>query len=346
MKRVCHILGTPALENTAIANIVLSLHRHIDPSRYELSACFVGTDGPLVHRFSDSGVSAKLIPWKHPSRDIRGALLLAGWLGSQRFDIVHFHWGGPTLRRLVRAMTSKVVLHLHSEVEEGSIRKAVIPTGGCDLVVAISKAVARVSTHKNTRVIYSGVESDTGATSASEEHTLGFAGRLTPIKGVTHLLEALNIVRLDFPNVRLRIAGDGPELPSLQHQAVTLGLQGHITFLGWVNDMDQERRRCTLAVQPSLVEGLSQTVLESMAAGVPVIASRVGGLTEVIEDRVNGMLVEPANAQSLATAIKTMLTDPGLSSRMGVSARARVREHFSAKRMADEISALYDELLT
>src|SRR3954468_17829053 len=112
-RRVCHILGSAGHEGTGIANIILALKRHTDPVNYEISACFVGEDGPLVQAFSDARIPTTRVKWKHPSRDITGALNLLNHLRTSRFDVVHFHWGGPSLRRLARFVTkSKVVFHL------------------------------------------------------------------------------------------------------------------------------------------------------------------------------------------------------------------------------------------
>src|SRR4051812_36664697 len=97
-KRVCHVLGSSGHEGTGIAKIVASLHRHIDPERYETSACFVGGNGPLVENFVGRGIPIEVVTWKHPSRDVAGAVRLARYLRSERFDVIHFHWGGPTLR--------------------------------------------------------------------------------------------------------------------------------------------------------------------------------------------------------------------------------------------------------
>src|SRR6201999_3105635 len=100
---------------TSIARIVASLHRHIPRSEFDISACFVGQHGPLVEEFAGLGIPTRVIRWKHPSRDITGALRFAAFVSGSRFDVIHFHWGGPTLRRISKTVAgARVVLHLHS----------------------------------------------------------------------------------------------------------------------------------------------------------------------------------------------------------------------------------------
>jgi len=122
-RKVCHILGSSGEDATGIANIVATLQRHTDPAQYDLSVCFVGGDGPLVSRFRALGISTTIVPWQHPSRDVAGALALIRELRRERYDLLHFHWGGSTLRRLAGMATgAKVVLHLHSPIEERTSR--------------------------------------------------------------------------------------------------------------------------------------------------------------------------------------------------------------------------------
>jgi glycosyltransferase involved in cell wall biosynthesis len=345
-RKVCHILGTAAVEGTGIAKIVSGSYRHIDRKNYELTACFVGEDGPLLKELSFQAMPVHLVKWKHPSRDVAGALRLLRYLRSQNFDIVHFHWGGPTLRHLVRSFTSSAtILHLHSEIEEGTSKRGAIPTSGCDAVIAVSQSVAKFSRHARTRVIYTGVETQTAISRIPQKFVIGFAGRLVPLKGLPVLLQALSSLKPAMPQLQLRIAGSGPQLAALKALAESLGLENNVIFLGWVETLSQERAVWSVMVQPSLEEGLPLSVLEAMADGIPVIASRTGGLPELIRDGVNGRLVEPADAQALASAIQEILEDVPMQKKMGEAAVARVKQEFSVRQMADSVSAIYDELL-
>jgi glycosyltransferase involved in cell wall biosynthesis len=345
-RKVCHILGTAALEGTGIAKIVSGLHKYIDHEKYELAACFVGEAGPWVEKLSCQEIPTEVVKWKHPSRDVVGALRLLRYLRSQDFDIIHFHWGGPKLRRLVRGLTrSAVILHLHSEIEEGTSKRGLIPTSGCDLVIAVSKSVANASRHSRTRVIYPGVEAPTANWRTPQQDTIGFAGRLVALKGLPHLFDAVHLLKPAMPQLQLRIAGTGPELEALKARVESLGLQDNVTFLGWVNELAQERKLWTVMAQPSLDEGAPLSVLEAMAEGVPVIASRAGGLPDLIEDGATGCLVEPGDVQALANALREVLENVQTQKKIGEAAAMNVRKTFSVKQMADSVSAVYDELL-
>jgi glycosyltransferase involved in cell wall biosynthesis len=345
-RRVCHILGTAALDGTGIVKIVSGLHQHIDHDKYELTACFMGEDGPLVDKLSRHGIDIKVIPWRHPSRDIRGAVQLLRYLRSQNFDIIHFHWAGPTVRTLIRwSTTSAIILHLHSEIEENASKRGPINTSACDLVIAVSRSVAKASQHMRTRVVYSGVDVPATTVRAPEKYVIGYAGRLVALKGLQYLLQAISLLRNAIPQLQLRIAGSGPELESLQFQAESLGLQNNVKFLGWLDDLTRERRLWTAMVQPSLEEGLPMSVLEAMAEAVPVVATRTGGLPELIDDELTGFLVPPADAHLLANTIQRVLTNHQLRSTISAAAATRIRQEFSIQRMTDSISAIYDELL-
>lgn len=345
--RVLHILGDSRQEGAAIARIVRSLHRHTPSSDFEISACFVGGDGPLSEEFKRERIPTRVIRWKHPSRDVFGALRLASFLAASRFDLLHFHWGGPSLRRIGKLVSgAKVVFHLHSAIEENLPSRPVeIPTHNVDAVIAVSQAVAASSKHPLTRVIYPGVEISEGTQRAEDVSLCGCASRLIPIKGVAYLLNAMARLKDEFPRLRLEIAGDGPFRAELESEAARLGISDRVKFLGWVKPWDQIRARWAVMVQPSLEEGLPLSILEAMADGIPVVASRVGGVPEVILEGATGRLVPAADPSALADAIRALLRDADLRRRLGAAGAQRVREHFSAQRMAEQTAALYKELL-
>jgi glycosyltransferase involved in cell wall biosynthesis len=345
--RVLHILGDSRREGTAIARIVQSLCRHTSHSDFELAACFVGADGPLNEEFKRCGIPTRVIAWKHPSRDILGTLRLASYLSSSHFDVLHFHWGGPRLRRIGKlASGAKVVFHLHSSIEETrDVRSADIPTHNSDAVIAVSKAVEASSKHPNTRVIYPGIEIPESVQRVEDPDLCGCATRLVPIKGVSHLLRAIALLKDRFPQLRLEVAGDGPARAELESEAAQLGISDRVKFLGWVDPWNQLRSRWAVMVHPSLQEGLPLSMLEAMADGTSIVASSVGGVPEVIFDGASGTLVPAADPAALASAISLLLKDPDRRNKLGTAAAQRVRESFSAKKMAAEISAVYRELL-
>jgi glycosyltransferase involved in cell wall biosynthesis/predicted ATP-grasp superfamily ATP-dependent carboligase len=187
---------------------------------------------------------------------------------------------------------------------------------------------------------------------------VGVVGRLVPLKGLEDFLRAAALVAMRFPSARFVIVGDevfatrgqdiqrdGGYTRSLMEQAVQLGIGDRVVFTGFRSDIERLLPELTVSVQPSLSEGLSNTLLESMAAGVPVVATSVGGAVEVVQDGENALLVPPANPELLAHAICRLLHDPAFAADLGHAGRRSVTERFSMKRMVEATSSLYDSLL-
>src|SRR5262245_8022254 len=157
--------------------------------------------------------------------------------------------------------------------------------------------------------------------------------RLNPLKGIESFLEAAALVAPDFPAVRFVIAGDTnpnerPYWSTLTGLTVRLGLTDRLTFAGLRRDVPQLLSAATISVMPSLNEALSNVVLESMAAGAPTVATRVGGTPEAISDGVNGLLVPPGDPRAMASAIAALLRDQSRARRLGDAARQSIHERF------------------
>jgi glycosyltransferase involved in cell wall biosynthesis len=169
---------------------------------------------------------------------------------------------------------------------------------------------------------------------------LGAVSRLVPIKGLHHLLAAMPEILRRLPAARLVIAGDGEERAALEAQAAAVGMIPRVHFLGFRTDVAAILSALDVFVLPSLNEGLGKALVEAMALGVPVVATRVGGVPEVVEDGRQGILVPPADPAALAKAIVALLEDPARAASMGAAGRARA-PHFSAEVMLARHAALY-----
>lgn len=167
------------------------------------------------------------------------------------------------------------------------------------------------------------------------------SARMHTQKGHRYLLEAAALL----PEAVFVLAGDGPERAALEERVRKLGIEDRVRFLGQRDDIHQLLACCDLFVLPSLFEGLPLSVLEAMAAGKPVIATAIPGTEEAVVHGKTGLLVQPANAVQLASAIRTLLADRELSARMAEAGKARVMEGFSAKRMVRDVESVYRELL-
>jgi glycosyltransferase involved in cell wall biosynthesis len=166
--------------------------------------------------------------------------------------------------------------------------------------------------------------------------------RLDAQKGISHLLDAAAAV----PDVSFAIAGDGPDRAALEAQTAKLGLADRVRFLGHRRDVPALLAAADLFVLPSLYEGLPLSVLEAMAAGVPVVATAIGGTDEVVRDGETGTLVPPADPLALAAAITRTLADRDQAKRLAAGAREFVAREYSVQSMVGAVSRLYDSLLT
>jgi glycosyltransferase involved in cell wall biosynthesis len=165
--------------------------------------------------------------------------------------------------------------------------------------------------------------------------------RLDPQKGLHDLLDAAALV----PEARFLVAGDGPQRDHLVARAQSLGLGDRVSFLGHRRDVPRLLAGCDLFVLPSHYEGSPLSVLEAMAAGKPVVATAVAGIDEVVVPGQTGLLVPASDGPALAGAIRTLLADPDLAVRLGAAGRRRVEQKFTAHRMVERVTQIYEELL-
>jgi len=174
---------------------------------------------------------------------------------------------------------------------------------------------------------------------------VAFVGRLISNKGPQYLVEAAPTVLRDFPTVEFLIIGEGPLLDVLRSRAKDLGVSDSFRFLPAVPNVSAFLRECDIYVRPSLTEGMPLTVLEAMASGVPTIATRVEGTTEILTHGDTGFLVDPRNAYQLAIYISKLVGDRKLRMRMGKRARGIIEKHNDWTSVAKQTSRMYESVL-
>ena len=348
---VLHVLGTAQDEGTGMARIVSTLAQHLDPTRYRLHAWCLQGEGPLVGVLQADGVQARGLNWWRGMQDPIGAWNFWRNLRRHNFAIIQIHFGGRSVVRLARAAThAKIIRHWHGRILEPSGLTLVdLSSNGADAVVAVSQAVADRVIDGPARVIYAGADVTPAdhvmPRPPAPEIILGTAGRLVQLKGIEYLFQAVAALRQEFPSLRVEIAGYGPEREKLEAATARLGLSGSVVFLGWIRDLSSVLPRWDVYVMPSLEEGFPIAALDAMAAGLPVVATSVGGVPELIEDGVTGWLAPPGDAEALASRVRLLLSNPEMRLQMGRAGHARVRDHFGAARMAQNFTQLYDDLL-
>ena len=367
---VIHRLDFGGLEN-GLVNLV----NRLPPERFRHAiVCLAGFNPIIRARIERPDVEVRSLD-KQPGKDPAAYVRMWRVLRQRRPAIVHTRNLGTVDMQWVAALAA-VPHRVHGEHgwEVGDprglsprslrIRRACRPV--IHRYVPMSQDIARWLERDvgvpagRIRQLYSGVDverfrpggpratdvagAEAGA-GARRGPTLGTIGRLDPVKNQEALLEAFAGLRQRHAGLRLVIVGDGPLRGHLQSRAQSLGVASEVTFTGSRTDTPELLRSFDVFVLPSVNEGISNTILEAMACGVPVVASGVGGSPELVVDGVCGSLYDPADPQALQQAILPYLGDPALRERQGRAARERVVQNFSLDSMVGRYLALYDELL-
>jgi glycosyltransferase involved in cell wall biosynthesis len=346
-----------------IALIVLGLNR----DRYETKVWCLAEGGQIAEQLIDQGVEVKMLGMRsyyNPGQIIT----LSRLLRSEKIKILHTHgYFGSTFGRLagIFARIPIVLAHVHSTYY--SYKKRNIVTEKflslfTDKIICVSEAVKRFVVgiegiaENKTCLIYNGVEipGTFEIDSSVNRKSFGFSqenyvaitiASLTPNKGHRVLIDAIKIISPKCKDLRLLIVGDGPLRNNLGEYAEELQLSSKIVFTGQQKDIASLLQLADFLVLPSVErEGLGIALIEAMAAGLPVIGTRLGGIPEVIEENVNGLLFAPGNSEELAAAIEKLIADHAIREKMGPMGRKIYEEKFTAAKMVTNIESLYDEL--
>jgi glycosyltransferase involved in cell wall biosynthesis len=216
----------------------------------------------------------------------------------------------------------------------------------------------RVTSPKKVAVVQSGLETEKyqcpqGVISKLKEEwhlpvtarVVGLVGRLEPVKGPLLLVEAAKIVVAACPDVQFLVIGEGSLRNKMEEQCRAANLNGNFVFAGWREHVEQLLGVLDILVLPSLNEAVGRIILEAAAYGVPVVATRVGGVPEIVKDGETGLLVPSQDAGSMARALIELLTNREKRGRLGRAAKERVTTSFTAREMVRSISNLYLELV-
>ena len=176
----------------------------------------------------------------------------------------------------------------------------------------------------------------------TEGPVIGTVGRLVPIKGHEWLLKAAPLVLAEFPHAMFVFLGEGPLLGRLQQLEGKLGISGHVMFLGARQDVPECLATFDVFAFPSLNEGMGRALIEAMAVGLPAVATRVGGIPDVVADGETGLLVPARDEAALADALLKLLRDPARRQAYGHAARRSMDERFDVEAMVRAIDRLYD----
>ena len=356
-------------------NQFMSLGRSLDPRRFDLEFACMRRSGGFVHELDDRGIPLR--EYKVTTFRSVNALAhqarLARYIAARRIDIVHAYsfYGNVFAIPPARMAGAPVVIASIRDLApyltpaQKRVQRLVCRFADCVLVNAEAVRNWLISERYDPSkivVIRNGVDVSSGSRATASERLLGELGlsqawplvgvvsRLSRLKGLESFLEAAAMVATRFPAARFLIVGDtSPDdrayRTELTGLARKLGVIDRVVFTGLRTDARELLAGVTVSVMPSLNEGLSNVLLESMASGVPVVATRVGGTPEAIEDGVNGLLVPPGDASALANAISQVLNHPLLAARLGHAARQTATARFSTAQMVRATEQLYESLL-
>lgn len=282
-----------------------------------------------------------------------------------KIGVVHIHaasdasfWRKSVFMSLCVLARRPFIFHLHGggfmefyNVRCGGARRFLVRffLDQADRIVVLTeqwaRRIATITANENVVVISNMIDIPHAIERMNHGECLLFLGRLEQSKGIFDLLEALARVRQHHPQARLLVGGEG-DADAVRRRAAELKVDDAVELLGWLAGEPKERAlvQATLFVLPSYIENSPMSLLEAMAVGLPVVATRVGGVPEVVENGVSGLLVAPGDVTALTAALLALLDNPDECRRMGTAAKWRVTENYSAERVLPKLDALYEGL--
>ncbi|MFO0951490.1 MAG: glycosyltransferase [Isosphaeraceae bacterium] len=349
--RVAHVVE--ALETGGLEKLLVEFVRHSERARFSHQVVALGERGRLADEIEALGCPVTALharPGFKPSSWWR----LARLFRKGRVDVVHTHSEGPLLFGVPAARLARVrrvvhtrhhgpdlgnpphILKLMAAASRWADRVVCVADDGARHSLAEGFAPSRVMTVWNgidlTRFAYQGPTPGGPAVAV---------GRLAPEKDHATLVRAAAIAAGSEPAFRVEIAGDGPCGEELRGLAAELGVGEVVRFLGRVDDVPGLLGRSGQLVLPSRMEGVSLTLLEAMARGLPVVATSVGGNPEVVAEGETGLLVPPGDPAALARAMLAVWRDPALARVFGRAGRARAEHSFDVRLMTARYEAIY-----
>jgi glycosyltransferase involved in cell wall biosynthesis len=341
--------------------------RDLVPALVERFDVVVAAHGSGPLRAAVAGAGARFVPLRHvrrsiSTRDLLGLAELVRLFRRERPDLVHANSSKAGVLARIAAGITRVPVRVFtahgwafSSAAAGSARlylwadRLVRPLTTTVICVSESERsaglAARTCSPDRTVVIHNAVEVDAAqqATPGGSPMRIVSVGRLAPPKDFGTLLRA--VARLRADDVATTLLGDGPDRPRLEAEIAELGLAGSVTLAGDVPDVATRLAGADVFVLSSCSEGMPISVLEAMAAGLPVVATDVGGLREVVEDGVTGFLVPAGDARALGERLAQLEADPALRCELGAAARRRAAADFALPGWRRRHVELYEDLL-
>lgn len=354
-----------SLETGGAERFLVSLIKYLDKTKFKPTVCCLNWEGIWAKELEDIDVEVIALN-KRGKFDIASFIRLFKIIKKGKFDIVNTHlWAADVLGRLAAILAGTPVIittaqnvdvwknFLHRFTDRllsyrttkliavsQEVKKYYNQAVGIPLnkIVVIPNAIEMEKFKNVSDISYLYDE----FLLKKEDIVFVCIGRLTGQKGQKFLLEAVSFIKDKYPQLRLILAGDGEDKEELYNISGRLNLDGQVIFGGYRKDIPQILNLADALILPSLYEGLPVCVLEAMAAGKPVIATKAGGTPELINDGETGFLVPTENPQALSSAIEKLVNLPDKGRMMGAKGREVVMNRFSIENIAAQTGGLFE----
>ena len=363
--RVCFVIDQLSKAGTEMQ--LLSLIRHLDRTRVQPYLCLLKGEDAESRSLEPDGCPVLRLGVRslHNPATVAKALQFGRFLMQQRIDVVQVYFRDSTHFGVAVARLAgvRIVLRtrfnlgygmtrvdrwlgrLHSFLVDGTITNC----EACRRAVIADEGAMPQSVH----VVENGVELSSFAcvpppvfvAGADRPRHVGLVANLRPVKEPQVFVQAARLVAWENPDVEFHLAGEGELRPDLERLIAHLHLEKRVILAGQVKDIPRFLAGVDLAVLCSRSEGSSNALLEYMAAGRAIVATAVGGTSQLIEDGVHGLLVPPGDPERLADALNRLLNDPALAARLASAAQRRVHQRHDACIRARRYEALYEQLV-
>lgn len=349
--------------------LVLGVATHLPKDRYDVRVVCLTAEGIIAQELRQSGIHVDVLPGEPGPRDPRAFARLVGYLRSWRPHVVHTFLLNACLYGRLAAIVAGVPRILaaeqnvylrkarkHALMERFLAQRTYRVVACCEAVSAFYQRQVGLGPGRMA-VILNAVRydqflplPDPNASRAAlgievDRPTIGVIGRLTRQKGQDVLFRSVAMARGCLPNLQVVVAGQGEERAALERLVNELGIQQQVRFVGVRRDREYLYGALDAFVLPSRWEGLSLALAEAVGAGVPTVATNVGGNAEVIEAGKTGLLVPPDDPQALGGALMRLLQDDALRSALRSRGIAEVRPRFGIEQHVAQLDALYTQAL-
>jgi len=344
--------------------MAMDLCRYIDPDRYRFTICCVSARGLLTGQMETEGVRVIFCSNQSRLRKYLRGIELGRIFRQADVQLIHSHNTTAFVDSAIGAQLAGIPILINTDhcknypIEKRWMMLEKVASFAANEIVAVSHHTRdemiryeHIAPEK-VSVIYNGTNIKLTRKDSlgdlrrefglrPDEMVVGTVGRIEYQKGLDLLLEAVPYVIRRFPKTRFMIVGDGSKLDELRAQCVRLRIEDHVVFTGWRSDAVDLIQLFDCFVSTSNYEGMPMVLLEAMALAKPIVATAVGGVPEVVEEGISGLLVRCRNPEILSQALLELIADRSLLMRMGQNGRIRYEKYFTAPVMAEAYEKLY-----